>query len=316
MVAPLNIARGTQNKILEGHGDRRAGGHEPRRGRRRRRRGPGAPARRRRARRTGPRRSCASSRTRTSGCASRVPAARACSRTTHGRSRCGGWTGSSSAACRPHVRCGPCPRPPEGGRARNQNNHRDHRREDQHLRPGLRGRRVARLPRPRRPRVIGVDVDPAKLDLIRAGKTPVVEEGMVDLMAKVAASGRVHVTSDAREAVRRSELSLVCVGTPSAANGSQDQSAMLESRGRSGTRIGAKAGRPRRRVPLDARARHGRGRAASRSSSRASGKKHGRDFHVCFQPEFLREGCSIRDYDKPPFTIVGAQRRAVGRGPA
>ena len=76
--------------------------------------------------------------------------------------------------------------------------------------------------------VTGVDVDPAKLDLIRAGKTPVVEEGMVDLMAKVAASGLVHVTQDAREAVRRSELSLVCVGTPSAANGSQDQSAMLE----------------------------------------------------------------------------------------
>jgi len=70
--------------------------------------------------------------------------------------------------------------------------------------------------------VTGVDIDKAKLDLIRAGKTPVVEEGMVDLMAGVAASGRVSVTDDVALAVSASELSLICVGTPSAANGSQD----------------------------------------------------------------------------------------------
>ena len=75
--------------------------------------------------------------------------------------------------------------------------------------------------------VIGVDVDQAKLDLIAAGKTPVVEEGMVDLMRDVVASGRVSVTRDVGEAVMGSDLSLVCVGTPSAPNGSQDQSAML-----------------------------------------------------------------------------------------
>jgi len=76
-------------------------------------------------------------------------------------------------------------------------------------------------------RVIGVDVDQAKLDLIAAGRTPVVEEGMVQLMADTVASGRVTVTRDVRDAVMRTELSLICVGTPSAANGSQDQSAML-----------------------------------------------------------------------------------------
>ena len=76
-------------------------------------------------------------------------------------------------------------------------------------------------------RVIGVDVEPAKLDLIRRGRTPVVEEGMVELMERVVASGRVEVTNDAAAAVHGSEVTLVCVGTPSAANGSQDQSAML-----------------------------------------------------------------------------------------
>src|SRR5262244_2075060 len=73
--------------------------------------------------------------------------------------------------------------------------------------------------------VIGVDVDQAKLELIRSGKTPVVEEGMVELMAGVANSGRVQVSSDAVQAVLGTDLSLICVGTPSAPNGSQDQSA-------------------------------------------------------------------------------------------
>src|SRR5438128_3586977 len=62
--------------------------------------------------------------------------------------------------------------------------------------------------------VIGADIDPAKLNLIREGKTPVVEEGMVDLMQRVVASGRVTVTSDVRHALANSEISLVCIGTP------------------------------------------------------------------------------------------------------
>ncbi len=154
-------------------------------------------------------------------------------------------------------------------------------------------------------RVIGVDVDPAKLALISEGKTPVVEEGMVDLMQNVVASGRVSVTQDVLSAVAQSDLSLICVGTPSAPNGSQDQEAMI-------------------------RLAHDLGRAMRTKTDRhifvfrstlvpgtvedvlrpiieeASGKKDGVDFDVCFQPEFLREGSSIKDYDRPPFTIVGA----------
>src|SRR5262245_37866537 len=75
--------------------------------------------------------------------------------------------------------------------------------------------------------VIGVDIDLAKLELIRSGKTPVVEEGMVELMAWVAGSGRVSVTTDVRQAVLASDVSLICVGTPSSPNGSQDQSTVL-----------------------------------------------------------------------------------------
>ncbi|CAI08541.1 nucleotide sugar dehydrogenase [Aromatoleum aromaticum] len=153
--------------------------------------------------------------------------------------------------------------------------------------------------------VVGVDIDAAKLDLIRAGTTPVVEEGMVELMEKVAASGRITVTTDTRQALRDSDLSLVCVGTPSAANGSQDQGAVLRLAKDLGRAIAEKD------VPHVVVFRStlvpGTVEETLRPIIEAeSGKRDGEGFHLCFQPEFLREGSSIRDYDKPPFTVVGA----------
>jgi GDP-mannose 6-dehydrogenase len=160
--------------------------------------------------------------------------------------------------------------------------------------------------------VVGVDVDPAKLDLIRAGKTPVVEEGMVDLMAGVVASGRVFVTTDAREAIARTDMSLVCVGTPSAPNGSQDQGAMLRFAEDAGAALADK------RTPHVVIFRSTLVPGTIEDVlvpilERASGRRAGVDFHVGFQPEFLREGSSIRDYDKPPFTIVGTASEAAAR---
>jgi len=153
--------------------------------------------------------------------------------------------------------------------------------------------------------VIGVDIEPAKLELIKAGKTPVVEEGMVELMAQVAASGRVTVTSDAQQAVQDSEISLVCVGTPSAANGSQDQGAILRLAAEIGQAIGQKQA-PHVVVFRSTLVPGSVEDVLRPIIEAASGKKDGEGFFLCFQPEFLREGSSIRDYDKPPFTVIGA----------
>ena len=153
--------------------------------------------------------------------------------------------------------------------------------------------------------VIGVDIDPAKLDLIASGKTPVVEEGMVELMARVAASGRVTVTTDAQRAVLDSDLSLVCVGTPSAPNGSQDQGAILRLAHEMGQALAHK--RNQHVVVFRSTLVPGTVEDVLRPIIEAeSGGRDGVDFHLCFQPEFLREGSSIRDYDKPPFTVLGA----------
>ena len=158
--------------------------------------------------------------------------------------------------------------------------------------------------------VVGVDIDPVKLDLIRSGKTPVVEEGMVDLMRDAVASGRVGVTSDAAEAVHASDVSFVCVGTPSAANGSQDQSIIV--------RLARDLGRAIRSKPeshlVVFRSTLVPGTVEDVLSpiiATEAGKRDGEGFHACFQPEFLREGSSIRDYDKPPFTVVGANSPAA-----
>lgn len=153
-------------------------------------------------------------------------------------------------------------------------------------------------------RVTGVDIDQGKMDLIRSGNSPIIEEGMQEAMQAAVGCGRVHVTQDAEEALGRSSVSFLCVGTPSAPNGSQDQGAL--------TRLAEQLGRALRKKGK----RH---TFVVRSTvvpgtveevlrpiiERTSGLQEGPDFTLCFQPEFLREGSSIKDYDHPPFTIVG-----------
>src|SRR4051812_21573775 len=70
--------------------------------------------------------------------------------------------------------------------------------------------------------VIGVDVSPAKVEMINAGKATIVESGIAELVAEVVSSGRLRATTDVAAAVRDSDISLVCVGTPSRSNGSID----------------------------------------------------------------------------------------------
>jgi GDP-mannose 6-dehydrogenase len=158
--------------------------------------------------------------------------------------------------------------------------------------------------------VIGVDIDHRKLDLIRARKSPILEEGIQELMRDVVDSGRVTVTDDAARAVRESEVSFICVGTPSAANGSQDLTAIL----RLAEQIGAALRHKREFHTVVVRSTVLPGTLEDHIGpilEKESGKRSGVDFGLAFQPEFLREGSSIRDYDHPPYTIVGANCEAA-----
>lgn len=153
--------------------------------------------------------------------------------------------------------------------------------------------------------VVGVDIDQSKLDLIRSGKSPIIEDGIQELMADVVASGRVQVTDDCATALNVTDVSFICVGTPSASNGSQDLTAVE----RLSIDIGRILREKERFHTIVVRSTMQPGTVQTlveRLIVENSGKVSGEGFGLCFQPEFLREGSSIRDYDNPPMTVVGS----------
>jgi GDP-mannose 6-dehydrogenase len=150
----------------------------------------------------------------------------------------------------------------------------------------------------------GCDIDENKLALIRRGQSPIVEEGIQALTESVVKSGRVTLTTDAASAVAASDLSFVCVGTPPLPNGSQDLRAIERLMEQVGTALRVKS--DYHLVVIRSTVRPGTLESLVKPIlERRSGKQAWRDFGLAFQPEFLREGSSIRDYDQPPFTVVG-----------
>jgi GDP-mannose 6-dehydrogenase len=152
--------------------------------------------------------------------------------------------------------------------------------------------------------VVGVDLDPVKLDLIRQGRSPIVEEGIQELTAQVVASGRVRVTDDIADAIRSTELSFICVGTPSSPNGSQDLTAVRRVSEQIGAALKDKPAY--HTVVMRSTIQPGSMRdVVTAGLESTSGLRANVDFGLGFQPEFLREGTSIKDYDSPPFTAIG-----------
>jgi GDP-mannose 6-dehydrogenase len=152
--------------------------------------------------------------------------------------------------------------------------------------------------------VIGVDVNPVKIDLITRGQAPVVEERIGELTKDVVRSGALRATADVSEAVAASEVSLICVGTPSAPNGSLS-TVYLE---RVAEQIGSAIAERNRRHTVVFRSTMLPGTCLNLLVpilEKASGKTAGVDFGVAVNPEFLREGTSVRDFFEPPKTVIG-----------
>jgi GDP-mannose 6-dehydrogenase len=152
--------------------------------------------------------------------------------------------------------------------------------------------------------IIGVDVDASKVAAVNSGLAPVVEPELNSLIKKCAQSQRFTATISAAEAVRNSEMSFVCVGTPSLANGSPDFM-YLE--------------RVCKEIGLALRTKSTSHVVVLRSTmlpgttedrllpilEKHSGKRAGQEFGVCYNPEFLREGSSVHDFFKPPRIVIG-----------
>jgi GDP-mannose 6-dehydrogenase len=152
---------------------------------------------------------------------------------------------------------------------------------------------------------LGVDVNQTKVDIINGGKSPIVEAGVGELIGEMVAGGKLRATTDSAEAVEGSEISLICVGTPSNPNGSLDLAYVKRVCKEIGGALETKRGR--HTVVIRSTMLPGTIETVVVPTLEVySGKKAGRDFGVCINPEFLREGTSLKDFYSPPFTLIGA----------
>ena len=152
--------------------------------------------------------------------------------------------------------------------------------------------------------VVGVDTNPDKVDFVNRGSSPIVEKDVDRLLEETVSSGTLRATTDAAEAISACDISMVCVGTPGNSNGSLslrfvenvcreigDVLKTIDSWHVVVVRSTVLPGSMMETViPI---------------LEDSSGKTAGADFGVCFNPEFLREGSAVHDFDDPPKTIIG-----------
>lgn len=155
-------------------------------------------------------------------------------------------------------------------------------------------------------RIIGVDTNEGKVALINGGKSPIIEEGLEALIAYGVKKGLIRATCDGHEAVLASDVSMICVGTPSRQNGDLNLAFVERVSEQIGVALSEKAGYHL----VVARSTMLPGSVEGTivpALERASGKVCGRDFGIAINPEFLREGSAIHDFDHPPKTVIGAR---------
>jgi len=159
--------------------------------------------------------------------------------------------------------------------------------------------------------VVGVDTDPHKVALLNAGRAPIVEPEIGEITACAVAAGRLSATVDIAAAIPRSDLIMICVGTPSRGNGGIDLSHVRRVCEQIGAALPGHAGAPVivvRSTLLPGTARE----LVIPTLEASSGRQAGTDFGVCIDPEFLREGSAVHDYLNPPKTVIGELNRASG----
>ena len=159
--------------------------------------------------------------------------------------------------------------------------------------------------------VIGVDPLPTKVDLINRGQSPIIEVEIAEIIAATTSNGRLRATSDPVEAIRGTELSFVCVGTPSQPNGNLDLRYIRRICEQIGQALKTKT--TRHTVVIRSTILPGTmHKIVIPTLEEFSGKKVGTDFGICNNPEFLREGSAVKDFRNPPKTVIGELDQASG----
>jgi GDP-mannose 6-dehydrogenase len=152
--------------------------------------------------------------------------------------------------------------------------------------------------------VTGVDINPLKIEPVAAGRSPVIEAGLDELIREAVGAGRLSATTDVTAAVEAADVLLICVGTPSDGNGQLNFSYVDRVCQQIGEALRCGSGYP----VVVIRSTVLPGSTQSRFIpilERASGRCAGRDFGVAMNPEFLREGSAVDDFFHPSFTLIG-----------
>jgi GDP-mannose 6-dehydrogenase len=152
--------------------------------------------------------------------------------------------------------------------------------------------------------VIGVDVNAGKVAAINEGRSPIVEPGLDELLKQGVAQKRLRATTSTEDAVNNSDVSLLCVGTPSRKNGSLDLSYLV----RVSEQIGEVLKHKQAYHVVVVRSTVLPGTTQNMvipALEKHSGKNYGEGFGVAVNPEFLREGSALKDFRQPPLTLIG-----------
>ena len=163
--------------------------------------------------------------------------------------------------------------------------------------------------------VIGVDVNENKVRLINEGKPTIIEEGIAELCAEAHEAGRLSATTDVREAVHATNVSFIVVGTPSSKEGhlnlnyiytvARQIGEALRDKVESISNLGLQDSNLKHIVAIRSTVLPGTNERVGEIIAEASGLVRGKDFTIVSNPEFLREGTSVKDYFNPPLTLVG-----------
>lgn len=157
----------------------------------------------------------------------------------------------------------------------------------------------------KRHEVVGVDVNPLKIEMMESGQAPVLEPRLKELIEEGCRSAKLHATTDAYSAVQQSDVSFICVGTPSLRNGCLDLNSVKRSCQDIGEALRFKKGF--HLVVIRSTVLPGTATSVVIPAiESASGKRSRADFAVCCNPEFTREGCAVADFLNPAITVLGA----------
>lgn len=160
-------------------------------------------------------------------------------------------------------------------------------------------------------RVVGVDVNENKVRLINEGKPTIIEEGIAELCAEAHEKGLMSATMDVREAVHATDVSFIVVGTPSSKEGHLNLNYIFTVAKQIGEALRDKeleserVSELRHIIAIRSTVLPGTNEKVGEIIAQASGLVRGKDFTIVSNPEFLREGTSVKDYFNPPLTLVG-----------